>query len=84
MKKIEEMALKEINQKSSNIRMTIYGTKSHLASIKQTLMSCGQSMSKECLTELISEAHKAISELEQIEADNVMIGEWADSLKQSC
>lgn len=84
MKKIEEMALKEITQKSSNIRMTIYGTKSHLVSIKQTLMSCSQSMSKECLAELITEAHKAISDLEQIATDNVSIGEWAESIKQSC
>jgi hypothetical protein len=82
MKKIEQMALNEISQKSSSIRMNAYTAKSHLQVIKQNLMHCDpKKMDKEFLGELIAAAQKAISEVDKVDADNILIGEWAESLK---
>lgn len=80
MKKIEKMALKEIERNSGNVRMQLDAAKTHLLSIKQTLMHCDPNLSKECKTELIAAACKAINEIEKSEAANSLMGDWAESI----
>jgi len=83
MKALEKMALDEINKNASVIDAKLYDAKATIMAIKHTLLQSDHGMSKEAVGEVMNALHKAIASVDESKSSGLLIGQWANSLKES-